>query len=148
MRNRGHMRLSFTFLVIALTAPATAAAERQLPLVAGELRLPAASSFGDPGFHHALAAGGRVPANLRPSARFRLVLTLRDASRTEQKCSSDHPLSGCATVDWADDPSRPKVPESGVFANTVTVRLASGSRAFFLVPSGSLAGRPIPYAPG
>jgi hypothetical protein len=72
------------------------------------------------------------------------VLELRDASRPRERCKSDHPLSGCATVDWSDDPSRPHVPATGVFLNTLTL----GGRRLFLRQSGALASRPDRYEPG
>lgn len=139
--------------LLAAVAPAAAgatpaAAAPQPSVAAGELRLPAASAFGDPGFHQVLTASARVPAAVRSSARFRLVLSLRDAGRRGQTCSSEHPLSGCATVDWSDDPGRPSVPANGVFANSVTVRLASGTRTFFLTPTGSLSRQANPFEPG
>src|SRR5438132_3690556 len=111
-------------------------------LAAGTLSLPAASAFGEPGFHQALVAQARLPQAIPRGTR--LVLSLRDASRPRQTCSSEHPLSGCATVDWSDDPSRPKVPPSGVFLN----ELAAGGRTYFLSESGALARRPDRFEPG
>lgn len=135
-------------LLLAASAGAASAGNPPRTLAAGELRLPAATAFGAPGFHQVVTAAGRVPTGLRAPSRFRLVVSLRDASRPKQTCSSDHPLSGCATVDWADDPSRPKVPPGGVFQHTLTVRLGSGSRTFYLTPAGSLARQPNRYEPG
>ncbi len=135
-------------LLAAITSAAAAAGRPAPPVFAGEFRLPAASAFGEPGFHQVLVAVGREPRGSHSRSGFRLVLSLRDASRPRQHCSSDHPLSGCATVDWADDPSRPNVPPGGVFQNSVTLRLVSGAHTFFLRPSGALAGRPQPYEPG
>ena len=111
-------------------------------LAAGTLGLPAARAFGEPGFHQVLVAQARLPRRIPPGAR--LVLTLRDASRPRQRCAFDHPLSGCATVDWANDPSRPKVPASGVFLN----ELVAGGAKYFLSAGGALARRPDPYRPG
>ena len=111
-------------------------------LAAGTLALPAANAFGEPGFHQVLAARARLPRSIPRGSR--LVLTLRDASRPRQTCSSEHPLSGCATVDWSDDPARPKVPPSGVFLN----RLVAGGRTYYLSESGALARRPDRFEPG
>lgn len=111
-------------------------------VAAGTLSLPAATTFGAPGFHQVLVAEARLPRRI-PAGK-RLVLTLRDASRPRQRCSYDHPLSGCATVDWADDPSRPRVPPSGVFLD----RLLVGEETYFLTARGALARRPDPYEPG
>lgn len=117
-------------------------------MATGEFRLPAALAFGDPGFHQVLLAARRLPQRLGKTAGLKLVLTLRDAGRPGQTCSAEHPLSGCATVDWSDDPGRPNVPESGVFVNSLTVRLASGTRTFYLRPAGTLARSPEPFEPG
>lgn len=150
---QGRIWLALLTLPPLLVLPATAMSARGAvqpgrALVAGELRVPAARSFGDPGFHEVLIASKRPHADLRTPARFRLVLSLRDIGRPKQRCSSEHPLSGCATVDWADFQGRPKVPRSGVFQNTVTVELAAGRRTFFLSPSGALARHPNPYEDG
>jgi hypothetical protein len=110
------------------------------------LTLQAANAFGEPGFHQVLTTAARLPARLPGSAR--LVLSLRDLSRPSQRCGFDHPLSGCATVDWSDDPSRPNVPPGGVFTNAITVRLTSGPRTVYLRSSGALSDRPEPFAPG
>jgi hypothetical protein len=114
--------------------------------VQGVLTLRAATAFGQPGFHQVLTATARLPARLPRAAR--LVLSLRDLSRPLQRCGFDHPLSGCATVDWSDDPSRPNVPPGGVLTNTIRVRHASGPRTLYLRSSGALSDRPEPFAPG
>ena len=111
-------------------------------LAAGTLGLPAARAFGEPGFHQVLVAQARLPRRIPPGGR--LVLALRDVSRPQQRCAFAHPLSGCATVDWADDPSRPKVPAGGVFVNELVV----GGATYFLSASGGLARRPDAYRPG
>lgn len=117
-------------------------------LAAGEFSLPAAGAFGQAGFHKVLAASGRLPRALGRTSGMRLVVMLRDAGRQNQTCSSEHPLSGCATVDWSDNESRPHVPPGGVFDNSLIVRLASGSRKFFLSESGVLADKPDAFSPG
>ena len=117
-------------------------------LAAGELDLPSAGGFGDPGFHEVVVTTQTLPADLGPAAGMTLVLTLRDAGRPEQTCSTHHPLSGCATVDWSDDPSRPKVPPGGVFDNSLTLQLETGARTLFLSGSGALTGAPDPFEPG
>ena len=77
-----------------------------------------------------------------------LVLTLRDLGRPQQGCSREHPLSGCATVDWSDFDGRPNVPPGGVFEHRLVLQLASGAQAFFLSDSGSLNEAPDRYKPG
>ncbi len=114
-------------------------------VLAGKLSLPAAQAFGQPGFHEVLTASGSVP---KDAAGATLSISLRDATRPTQTCSADHPLSGCATVDWSDDPSRPNVPPNGVFVNSITVQLESGERTLYLSQSGTLADAPDPFVPG
>ena len=135
-------------IAVVAAAPGPAAATAPTTLLQGALALPAADSFGAPGFHQVLVAGGRVPARVASAKRFRLTLTLRDLGRPHRRCSTDHPLSGCATVDWADDPSRPKVPAGGVFSNRITLRLGRSVQTLYLRRSGTLARAPDPYAPG
>ncbi len=113
-------------------------------LAAGTFRLPAANAFGEPGFHQVVVVEARVPPNVPSRRGLRLVVSLRDAGRPGQTCESEHPLSGCATVDWSDDPSRPKVPPGGVFDNSLTL----GRIKLFLRESGALASRPDAFEPG
>jgi len=116
-------------------------------LVSGQLSLPDAEAFGAPGFHEVLTVTDKLPDTLPSTAGKRLVFSLRDASRPGQTCFRDHPLSGCATVDWSDDPSRPKVPEGGVFVNSITLQLQTGPQSFFRA-SGRLADKPDSFTPG
>ncbi len=117
-------------------------------LASGAFDLPAATAFGAPGFHEVLSATHLTPSDLGPTTGQRLVMKLWDAGRPTTTCSSEHPLSGCATVDWSDATSRPKVPAGGVFVNSLTLQLVSGVRAFFLSESGSLNDKPDSYNPG
>ena len=114
---------------------------------AGEFRLPAASAFGEPGFHEVLTATQDLPPDLGTTAGLKLVLKLRDAGRPVQTCSGNHPLSGSATVDWSDALSRPKVPLGGVFDNSLNVQYVSGARTFFLSEGGTLNKEPHPLNP-
>ena len=111
-------------------------------LTTGEFRLPAASSFGAPGFHEVLTAAYQVPADLGSTEGLRLVLRLRDVASPRSTCPRDQPLSGCATVDWSDGESRPNVPRGGVFDNSIAFRLGSGPLALFLSESGALNREP------
>ncbi len=137
--------------VVALTpqseAPVTVEANVR-KLAAGELLLPAAASFGAPGFHQVLTDSQTIPEDIAAAAGRRLVLTLRDLGRPEQRCSREHPLSGCATVDWSDFEGRPGVPPGGVFEHRLILQLASGEQSFFLSDSGSLNEAPDRYKPG
>lgn len=132
---------------VATPGPATAG-DRTLVLATGLLTLPAANSFGDRGFHEVLTATHQLPADIALPEEARLVVTLRDATRPDQRCTRQHPLSGCATVDWSDADGRPGVPTGGVFNNHVTVRLTQGSRTLFLSESNSLSDAPDPFRPG
>lgn len=131
----------------AAAQPAAAAAS-PLVLASGELTLPAAQAFGDPGFHEILTATAVLPADFGPTAGRRLILALRDASRPRQTCDQEHPLSGCATVDWSDFEDRPNVPPGGVFDQYLTLQTADGPRTFFLSAAGTLAAAADPYEPG
>ena len=115
----------------------------------GMVVVPAAQSFTDRGFHDTLTVAPRFPAR-GPALREAVTvsLALRDASRPRQMCSEDHPLSGCVTVDWSDDPARPHVPMSGVFVNALTVVTADGARTLYLHPAGTLTARPERFVPG
>ena len=117
-------------------------------LASGELSLPAATSFGSSGFHEVLTDSQTLPQDIAAAAGRRLVLTLRDLGRPEQRCDREHPLSGCATVDWSDFEGRPGVPPGGVFEHRLVLQLASGEQSFFLSESGSLNEAPDPYEPG
>ena len=118
------------------------------PLAAGEFNLPAAGAFGDPGFHEVLAATHDLPSDVGAAQGLKLVLKLWDAGRPEIDCSSEHPLSGCATVDWSDAEGRPDVPSGGVFDNSITFQSAAGKHRFFLSESGALNDEPDPFDPG
>lgn len=135
-------------LLALLASAALAGASRAGVVAGGLLTLPAAAAFGEPGFHQVLVAAGRLRGGISGQGPFRLTISLRDLGRPGLTCSSEHPLSGCATVDWADDPSRPKVPASGVFANWLTLRLHSGERTLFFRRAGALANKHEPYTPG
>ena len=117
-------------------------------LASGEFLLPAADAFGAPGFHEVLIDVQTLPDDLSVASGDRLILRLRDLGRPDQSCSRDHPLSGCATVDWSDFDGRAKVPPGGVFEHSLTLRLASGDRSFFLSESGSLNDASDSYKPG
>ena len=132
----------------ATDAVPTSPPSRSALLASGTISLPAASSFDGPGFHEAVTVSATVPAALGPSPGNKLVLTLRDSGRPEQACSQQHPLSGCATVDWSDSPSRPNVPPNGVFDNHIVVVTAGGELTLFLREDGRLATEPEQFDPG
>ncbi|MCH7737736.1 MAG: hypothetical protein IH872_10105 [Chloroflexi bacterium] len=110
--------------------------------------MPAASSFGDPGFHAILFAKHDLPAGLGSVAGKRLVLKLWDAGRPERNCGSEHPLSGCATVDWSDAPGRPNVPSGGVFENSITLQIGASERRYYLSETGEFQDTPEAFDPG
>lgn len=117
-------------------------------IAAGEFDLPAANAFGEPGFHETVQLIHSVPSSLEPSAGMRIVVSLWDAGRPDQACSNDHPLSGCATVDWSDAEGRPNVPAGGVFDNSLELQLSDGARTFYLSERGLLANEADVYDPG
>ncbi|MCZ6706803.1 MAG: hypothetical protein O7A71_02495 [Chloroflexi bacterium] len=109
-------------------------------LAQGVLTVPAATSFDTAGFHERYELALAVPADLGSTLGSRLVLALRDVSRPDQRCDREHPLSGCATVDWSDF--------GGVFDNRLTLSLGAGERDFFLSESGSLMLVADAFSPG
>ena len=117
-------------------------------IATGEFDLPAAAAFGDPGFHEAIQLTHSIPSALEPTAGMRIIVALWDAGRPEQACSRDHPLSGCATVDWSDAESRPNVPAGGVFDNSLQLQLGAGVRTFYLSERGFLADGADVFDPG
>lgn len=117
-------------------------------LASGVFHLPAASSFGTPGFHEVLTAATTLPDELGATEGWQLVVSLRDASRPGQTCGQDHPLSGCATVDWSDSQGRPNVPDSGVFENWLTIGAAANMQTHYLSESGALRDAPDSFSPG
>ena len=115
-------------------------------LLAGSIQIPAASAFGDPGFHEAFVLTGTVPEAVA-GVSGELVVRLRDVGRPNQTCDRDHPLSGCATVDWSDFEDRPGVPSGGVFDNHLNVVTTSGAVELFLTERRGLATTPDQYSP-
>ncbi len=109
-------------------------------LAQGVLTVPAATSFDTAGFHERYELALAVPADLGSTVGSRLVLALRDVSRPDQRCDREHPLSGCATVDWSDF--------GGAFDNRLTLSLGAGERNFFLSESGSLMLVADAFSPG
>ncbi len=148
--------MALTAAVFACNTPANApaaspvlsASASGLVLAAGTFRLPAASAFGEPGFHEPVTIRANVPVAPAPAAGRTFVVALRESSRPGQSCREDHPLSGCATVDWSDSPGRPKVPAGGVFDNSLTLPLAGGPGTLFLRADGTLNTRPEAFDPG
>ena len=116
-------------------------------LAAGELELSSVNSQDEAGYHQVLTATDNLPSDLGPTAGSMLVIKLWDAGRPEQTCSEDHPISGCATVDWGDAIDRPSVPPGGVFDNSITFELATGEHSFFLSESGALNDEPDALEP-
>lgn len=101
----------------------------------GTLRVP------DGQLHLAFDRSHVIPTGASGVAGQRIVVSLRDATRPGQTCSQDHPLSGCATVDWSEFPSI-------VFDNSLVVTLATGPRTFFLSETRGLADSPDAFVPG
>jgi hypothetical protein len=115
-------------------------------LASGEFSVPAAEAFGDPGFHEAFQQVVPLSADVGSTLGRTLAVRMWDVSRPEQTCSEDHPLSGCATVDWSDADSRPNVPPGGVFDNRLRLVLASGARDYYLSETLMLTDMPDSYS--
>jgi hypothetical protein len=112
----------------------------------GSIEVPAAAAFGDSGFHEPFTLSGTVPESAA-GVTGDLVVKLVDVGRPSQTCEREHPLSGCATVDWSDFENRPGVPAGGVFDNRLNIVLASGAVDLFLSESRGLAATPDQYSP-
>ncbi len=127
---------------------AAASPDPGVVLAVGEIDLQAAEAFGEPGFHSTFMLVHELEADVTSRDARRLVLTLWDAGRPAQTCDREHPLSGCATIDWSDAESRPNVPPGGVFNNSLTLELESGSQTFFLSETDVLHDAPDAFDPG
>jgi hypothetical protein len=112
----------------------------------GSIEVPAAGAFGDSGFHEPFNLSGTVPESASGVAGD-LVVRLFDVGRPNQTCEREHPLSGCATVDWSDFENRPGVPAGGVFENRLSIVSASGAADLFLSETRGLAVTPDQYSP-
>ncbi len=128
------------------------ASSNSITLLTGRATVEAARSFDDPGFHHSLSIQGILPTDLDGAevgvSGYTILISLRDASRPEQTCDRDHPLSGCVTIDWADSPGRPHVPTTGVFDNQVSLMTTRGLRHLYLSEAGSLSEVSNDFSPG
>ena len=132
----------------AATEPGTESPDEEIVLASGSFEIPAVDGIQDaPGFHEVIGRAGRI-VDAAGMAGDVLVFRLRDLTRTDIECSSEHPLSGCVTIDWSDFEERPRVPPGGAFSHRVTVELVSGPHDFFLSDTGALADVPDPYRPG
>jgi hypothetical protein len=154
---RALRRAEFLALALALMACGNTAGPTALApsapttgevLAGGVFSLVEADAFGQPGFHEVVAVSATLPAAAPPDLGRTLVIRLRDAGRPGQTCAQDHPVSGCATVDWSDSPDRPNVPRSGVFDNSLSLPLATGTTTLFLRANGALAASPEAFDPG
>jgi len=129
-------------------APPAPGGETDRVLMSGAFDAPAADSFEDPGFHQPVLLEGRIPPTASGRRGDPLEVRLWDASRPDQICPSDHPLSGCVTIDWSADPGGSRVPASGVFDNSLTLEGSDGSFRLFLSEVRGLADTPDIYEPG
>lgn len=116
-------------------------------LATGELNVSFVTSQEELGYHGVLTATHTLPSDLGSTEGLMLVIRLWDAGRPEQTCDSDHPISGCVTVDWGDWIERPSVPPGGVFDNSISFDLVTGERSFFLSESGVLNDQPDALEP-
>ncbi len=132
--------------VSATSSAATPSAGLSRILAEGTFDLVAALAFEDPGFHQVIDLEGVFAEEVPAGGQ--LVLRLYDASRPDQECGSEHPLSGCATVDWSDSANRPSVPAGGVFDNRLSLAVDQGTVDLFLSESGGLVEVPDRFDPG
>jgi len=118
-------------------------------LASGTFEVPAVQGINDaPGFHEVFDATALVPPSIHVGSGSRILIRFRDRTRPDVKCASEHPLSGCVTLDWSDFPERPRVPAEGAFEQRLTLDAAAGHQDLFLSQSGTLNARPDHYEPG
>ena len=117
-------------------------------LLSGSVRIPAAQSLGDPGFHEVFVLTGTLPDDAAGTTG-ELVVRLWDADRPDLTCDADHPqnIAGCATIDWSDFEDRPAVPVGGVFDNHLKLISSNGEQQLFLSEERGLADTPDEYVP-
>ena len=121
---------------------------RGILIAQGEFRLSAANAFGDPGFNSTIQIVDPIDFDGGSTSGWTLSVMLFDLDRPAQTCSQEHPLSGCATVDWSDAEDRPNVPAGGVFNNSLRLALSSGDQVFFFSETGNLEEGPDAFDPG
>ena len=118
-------------------------------LASGTFEVPAVQGINDaPGFHEVFDATALVPPSIHVGSGSRILIRFRDRTRPDVTCASEHPLSGCVTLDWSDFPERPRVPAEGAFEQRLTLDAAAGHQDLFLSQSGTLNARPDHYEPG
>ena len=118
-------------------APSPTPRNRQM-LADGTFDVPASFTFNEPGFHFPIILTHTVPINLPPTAGKQLIISLRDQSSPTKVCADDTPSAGCATVDWQDDPSRPNVPATGIFDNSLHLQIGETRQIWVLNPDSTL----------
>ena len=133
-----------------LPAETLESSEMALTLLAsGAFDVPAVQGIKDaPGFHEVFDATALVPPAIHVGSGSRILIRFRDRTRPHVTCASEHPLSGCVTLDWSDFPERPRVPAGGAFEQRLTLDAAAGHQDLYLSQSGTLNARPDQYEPG
>ncbi|MEI7619375.1 MAG: hypothetical protein WCK14_12225 [Actinomycetota bacterium] len=118
-------------------------------LASGAFEVPAVQGIKDaPGFHEVFDTTALVPAATHVGSGSRILIRFRDRTRPTVTCASEHPLSGCVTLDWSDFPERPRVPAGGAFEQRLTLDAAAGHQDLYLSQSGTLNAQPDHYEPG
>jgi len=111
-------------------------------LARGSLPLAAADDPDDPAFHTIFVVDHQLPEDLGATQGRTLALALRDLTRPGMACVSEDRESGCATVDWSDEPSTPGTGPGGVLLNLLRAELASGLKELYLSRTFTLADVP------
>ncbi len=101
-------------------------------LTSGTFEVPQFSRTSDATYHTARAASGTLPATLPDTVGRQLVIELFDVDNPTVRCTFDHPLGGCTTIDWDDFQESANVPPSGYFDNSFTTTMAGTERKLFL----------------
>lgn len=82
----------------------------------------------DPNLYTEMRAQGTIPATVSGFSGRELVVSLRDAGRPQQTCTSDSPNSGCVVLDYSPIVAT----DVTQFDLTVTVDTTAGRQTYFL----------------
>lgn len=104
-------------------------------IASGQFELREGIQFKQFTFHHT------IPAGLGSTAGRQMAIRLRDLTDPDRTCDADHPLSGCATVDYSLELT------GQIFRNLVAVQTTAGPAELHLRLDDTLSSQPEPARP-
>ena len=132
--------IQLSFGVLLTTASLCATPVQGQVIASGQFELREGIQFKQFSFRHT------VPLGLGSTTGRQLAVRLRDVTQPDRTCEIDHPLSGCATIDWPlPEGTVPLVDEN--FRNLVAVETANGLLEFHLRMDDGLSSQPEPVHP-